>query len=279
MVFRRKQEFELKSAAQFALMRRAGLIVADALEAMVEAARPGTSTHELDAVAEKVIRAAGAVPSFLGYHGFPATTCLSVGAEVVHGIPGERVLLEGDVLSLDCGAIYEGWHGDSAVTVVIGASGDGAPGVQGLLQACEDAMWAGIAAVRGGGRLGDVSAAVESAARGAGPYGVVEGYGGHGIGSQMHMDPHVPNVGRAGRGPVLVEGMALAIEPMLTLGDAQVAELDDGWTVVSQDGSVAAHFEHTVALTPDGPWVLTARDGGQERLSALGVQVPTRELG
>ncbi|WP_121194826.1 type I methionyl aminopeptidase [Motilibacter peucedani] len=267
---RRKDAFEIKGPEQLALMRRAGLVVADALEAMVEAARPGLTTRELDAVAERVIRAAGAVPSFLGYHGFPATTCLSVGDEVVHGIPGDRVLQEGDVLSLDCGAIFQGWHGDSAVTVVLGEPGTE---VAALLRATEDAMWAGIAAARVGGRLGDVSAAVETAARGAGPFGVVEGYGGHGIGSAMHMDPHVPNVGRPGRGPALVEGMALAIEPMLVLGDAEVHELDDGWTVVTDDGSPAAHFEHSVALTADGPWVLTARDGGAARLGALGVAV------
>jgi methionyl aminopeptidase len=270
---RRRDAFELKSPEQFALMRKAGLVVADALEAMVEAARPGVRTRDLDAVAERVIRSAGAVPSFLGYHGFPATTCLSVGEQVVHGIPGDRVLLEGDVLSLDCGAVYEGWHGDSAVTVVLG---EASAEVAALLRATEDSMWAGIAAARVGGRLGDVSAAVEVSARGAGPYGVVEGYGGHGIGSAMHMDPHVPNLGRRGHGPALVEGMALAVEPMLTLGSPDVRELDDGWTVVTADGSPAAHFEHSVALTADGPWVLTARDGGAERLGALGVAVASR---
>ncbi|RZS90388.1 methionyl aminopeptidase [Motilibacter rhizosphaerae] len=264
MPFRRRARFELKTEEQFALMRRAGLIVAEALAAMVGAARPGVTTRELDAVAERLIRSSGAVPSFLGYHGFPATTCLSVGAEVVHGIPGERVLAEGEVLSLDCGAVYEGWHGDSALTVVVG----GEPGdeVAGLLRACEDAMWAGIAAARDGAVLGDVSAAVEGGVRAAGAYGIVQGYGGHGIGTSMHMDPLVPNTGPAGRGPELVAGMALAIEPMVTLGSPDVVELDDGWTVVTADGSLAAHFEHTVAITPDGPWVLTAPDGGRGRL-------------
>jgi methionyl aminopeptidase len=272
-MFRRRGAYEIKTDEQFALMRRAGLVVADALDAMVAAARPGLTTRELDGVAAEVIRDAGAVPSFLGYHGFPAVSCLSVDDEVVHGIPGDRLLKEGDVLSLDCGAIYEGWHGDSAVTVVLG---DPSPEVAGLLAACEDAMWAGIAAAVVGGRLGDVSAAVERATRSAGSYGIVEGYGGHGIGTQMHMDPHVPNLGRPGRGPELQAGMALAIEPMLTLGSPDVEELDDGWTVVTEDGSLAAHFEHTVALTVDGPWVLTARDGGATRLAAAGVATVAR---
>nr|WP_269205018.1 type I methionyl aminopeptidase [Motilibacter aurantiacus] len=261
----------MKTAEQIELMRRAGLVVADALAAMTRALSPGVTTKELDAVAEEVIRSAGAVPSFLGYHGFPASTCLSVNEEVVHGIPGGRRLQAGDVVSMDCGAIYEGWHGDSAVTVTVGV-----PTAEqaGLLAACEDAMWAGLAKAVVGGRLGDISAAVEQAARGRGAYGVVEGYGGHGIGSQMHMDPHVPNVGRAGRGPHLVAGMALAVEPMLTLGTHAVEELEDGWTVVTADGRLSAHFEHTVALTAEGPWVLTAPDGGRERLAALGVSTP-----
>jgi methionyl aminopeptidase len=273
-MFRRRGAYEIKTDEQLALMRRAGLVVADALDAMVEAARPGLRTRDLDAIAARVIRAAGALPSFLGYHGFPATTCLSVNEEVVHGIPGDRLLRDGDVLSLDCGAIYDGWHGDSAVTIVLGEPD---PAVAGLLAACEDAMWAGIGAARAGGRLGDVSSAVESATRAAGSYGIVAGYGGHGIGSAMHMDPHVPNLGRPGRGPVLEQGMAIAIEPMLTLGSPDVEELDDGWTVVAEDGSTAAHFEHTVAITPDGPWVLTARDGGAARLAAAGVRAGIRD--
>src|SRR4051794_4067288 len=252
-------------------MRRAGLVVADALAAMTQALAPGVTTRELDAIAEGVIRSAGAVPSFLGYHGFPASTCISINEEVVHGIPGPKTLRAGDVVSMDCGAIFEGWHGDSAVTVTVG---EPTPEQAGLLRACEDAMWAGIARAVVGGRLGDISAAIERTARAAGAYGVVEGYGGHGIGSQMHMDPHVPNVGRAGRGLHLVEGMALAIEPMLTLGTNAVTELEDGWTVVTGDGRAAAHFEHTVALTTDGPWVLTAHDGGRARLGALGVPTP-----
>nr|WP_269204747.1 type I methionyl aminopeptidase [Motilibacter deserti] len=261
----------MKTPEQIELMRRAGLIVADALAAMRQAVAPGITTKELDALAEEVIRSRGAVPSFLGYHGFPASTCISVNEEVVHGIPGAKQLREGDVVAMDCGAIFEGWHGDSALTVTVG---EPTAEQAGLLAACEDAMWAGLAKAVVGGRLGDVSAAVEQTARSRGAYGVVEGYGGHGIGSQMHMDPHVPNVGRAGRGMHLVEGMALAVEPMLNLGTHKVLELEDGWTVVTGDGRSSAHFEHTVALTADGPWVLTAHDGGRERLSALGVATP-----
>lgn len=272
MGFRRRSEFEIKTPEQIELMRRAGAIVADALDAMVQAARPGMTTRAVDAIAEDVIRSSGAVPSFLGYHGFPATTCLSVNEQVVHGIPDDRVLREGDLLSLDCGAIFRGWHADSAVSIVLG---EPTPAQAALLLACEAAMWAGLARVVAGGRLGDVSAAVEQSVRAAGTFGVVEGYGGHGIGSSMHMDPHIPNRGRAGRGPVLTEGMALAIEPMITAGDHEVVELDDGWTVVTTDGSVAAHFEHTVAITAQGPLVTTAHDGGRDRLRSLGVAVPS----
>ena len=270
-MFRRRDDIELKTTEQIELMRRAGLVVADAIAAVTDALAPGVTTKELDALAEDVIRSAGAVPSFLGYHGFPGSTCISINEEVVHGIPGPKQVRAGDVVSIDCGAIYEGWHGDSAVTVVVG---EPTAEQAGLLSACEDAMWAGLAKAVVGGRLGDVSAAVERTARARGAYGVVEGYGGHGIGSQMHMDPHVPNVGRAGRGLHLVEGMALAVEPMLTLGTHEVQELEDGWTVVTGDRRAAAHFEHNVALTAAGPWVLTARDGGPERLSALGVPTP-----
>jgi methionyl aminopeptidase len=271
---RRRQEWsiEVKTPAQLALMREAGLVVATALRAAAAAVEPGISTAELDAIAEREIRAAGAVPSFLGYHGYPATICTSVNEQVVHGIPSRAaVLAAGDLISIDCGAILHGWHGDAALTVSVGpARGD----LAGLLDACEQALWAGLARARPGARLTDISAAVEAAARAAGPYGIVEDYTGHGIGTRMHMDPPVPNYGRPGRGPVLTEGMALAIEPMLVLGSQETDVLDDGWTVVTTDGTWAAHFEHTVAITADGPWVLTAADGGASRL-ALATETST----
>jgi methionyl aminopeptidase len=244
-----------KSPAEIAVMREAGLVVAAAIAAVRAAVAPGVTTRELDAVAERVIRAAGAVPSFLGYHGFPATLCLSVNDEVVHGIPGDRVVEDGDVVSIDCGAIVGGFHGDAAVTVCVG---DVAEDVRRLVAVTEEALERALGAVRAGGRLSDVGAAVEAYVRPFG-YGVVEEYTGHGIGRALHEDPAVPNVAPKGpgRGPRLVTGMVLAIEPMVTLGSAMVSELDDGWTVVTQDGLAAAHFEHTIAIDEDGPVVLT----------------------
>jgi methionyl aminopeptidase len=271
---RRRQEWsiEVKTPAQLALMREAGLVVATALRAAAAAVEPGISTAELDAIAEAEIRRAGAAPSFLGYHGYPATICTSVNEQVVHGIPSRgAVLAAGDLISIDCGAIVSGWHGDAALTVSVGpARAD----VAGLLDACEQALWHGLARAEPGARLTDISAAVEAAARAAGPYGIVEDYTGHGIGTQMHMDPPVPNYGQPGRGPVLTEGMALAIEPMLVLGDQETDVLDDGWTVVTTDGTWAAHFEHTVAITADGPWVLTAADGGASGLARVAATTP-----
>ena len=258
---------QVKSPAEVARMREAGLVVGRTLQLLREAVAPGVTPLELDALAEEAIRGAGAVPSFKGYHGFPATICASVNDEVVHGIPGKRRLREGDVLSIDCGAILEGWHGDSAVTVPVG---EVAPELLELLRVTEDSMWAGIAAARVGGRLTDISHAIETAVVAAGDYGIVEDYGGHGIGTEMHQEPHLLNYGRPGRGPRLVEGIALAVEPMLTLGAPATRVLDDDWTVVTEDGSGSAHFEHTFALTAQGPWVLTALDGGAERLAALG---------
>jgi len=261
---RRAQAIQIKTPGQFAIMREAGLVVARTLEVVAAAVRPGVSTAELDALAEREIRAAGATPSFLGYHGYPATICTSVNEEIVHGIPSPaRRLNEGDIISIDCGAIVGGWHGDAAVTVGVGpVSAEHAA----LLSACETALWQGLAQARAGGRLGDISHAVETSITQAGPYGVVEEYTGHGIGTAMHMDPPVPNYGRPGRGPRLRAGMALAIEPMVMLGHPEAVLLDDGWTVITADRSWAAHFEHTVAITAEGPWVLTAEDGGRARL-------------
>jgi len=267
---------QIKTDAEVALMREAGLVVGRTLEALRAAAVPGVTTQDLDDLAESTIRAAGAIPSFKGYQPhpsippFPASICASVNDEVVHGVPGPRALRDGDIISIDCGAILEGWHGDAAVTVPIGEVTDEA---HELLRVTEESMWRGFAAARLGGRLTDISHAVESYARSQGAYGIVEEYGGHGIGTEMHQEPHLLNYGRPGRGPKLVKGLALAVEPMLTSGSRFTHELDDGWTVATVDGGLAAHFEHTFVLTDRGPWVLTALDGGAERLGALGVQV------
>jgi methionine aminopeptidase type I len=261
---------QIKTPHELELMRAAGLVVADAIAAVRAVVRPGVTTGELDAVAEDTIRSAGAVPSFLGYHGFTGSICASINDEIVHGIPDPtRVLAEGDNISIDCGAILNGWHGDSAVTVTVGppSAEDAA-----LMAVTERSMWAGLAAAVAGNRLTDISHAVEQVITGeAHRYGIVDHYGGHGIGTEMHQDPHVLNYGRPGRGPRLVPGLALAIEPMVTMGDPATEELDDGWTVVTKDRSRAAHFEHTVAVTPEGPWVLTAADGGLAGLAPFGI--------
>ena len=256
---KREPGVQVKTQPQLAFMWEAGQAVAAALQAAAEAVAPGVSTAELDAVARARIAAAGAVPSFLGYHDFPATICTCINDEIVHGIPSaSRLLQEGDVVSIDCGASVEGWHADAALTVGVGAI---PAELAKLIADCERALWQGLAAARAGARLSDISHAVERSVRAAGEYGIVEDYVGHGIGSEMHMDPPVPNYGRPGRGPVLAEGMALAIEPLLVLGSPETRLLDDGWTVVSEDGGWSAHFEHTVAITAAGPWVLTASAG------------------
>jgi methionyl aminopeptidase len=264
MRLRRKATIQVKTPEQLALMREAGLVVARTLKALSDAVRPGITTADLDTIAEREIRAAGAVPSFLGYFDYPASICTSVNQQIVHGIPSRaQRLAAGDIISIDCGAILDGWHGDAALTVGVGEI---APDDQALLDACQEALWAAIAQARPGSRLGDVSSAVERSVLASGQYGLIREYTGHGIGTRMHMPPDVPNFGEPGTGPRLLPGMALAIEPMITLGGEQTIELADGWTVVSADASRAAHFEHTVAITPDGPWVLTAEDGGISRL-------------
>jgi methionyl aminopeptidase len=266
MFRRRDRMIQIKTEHQVALMREAGLVVGRTLELLRAAVAPGVSTRELDAIAEEHIRGAGAVPSFKGYHGFPATICTSVNDEIVHGIPGDRVLREGDVVSIDAGAILAGWHGDAAITVPVGEI---APELTELLRVCEEAMWRGFAAARLGGRLSDISHAVEASVRSAGDYGIVEEYVGHGIGTEMHQDPPVPNYGRPGRGPRLQRGLVLAVEPMVNLGSSDTVLLDDGWTVKTRDGRYSAHFEHTFTLTDAGPWVLTAIDGGAAKLAEL----------
>ncbi len=273
-----RDRIEYKTPEQVAVMRRAGLVVADALGAVRARITAGVTTADLDAVAEEVILGAGATPSFLGYHGYPATLCVSVNEEIVHGIPGGRVLQPGDVVSVDCGAIVDGWHGDSAFSAVVG---DGHALDQELVTTTEDALWAGIAALARADRLGAVGEAVEEvveAAAAAGrnggvAYGIVEDYVGHGIGTAMHQPPDVPNYRTRDRGAKVRPGLCVAVEPMLVRGAEANRTLADDWTVVTEDGSRAAHWEHTVAVLEDGIVVLTAPDGGAERLGALGVQV------
>jgi methionyl aminopeptidase len=267
---RKEPSVQIKTPSELALMREAGLVVARTLAVLAAAVQPGISTAELDALAEREIRSAGALSSFKGYHGYPATICTSVNDQIVHGIPREDVTLAtGDIISIDAGAIVGGWHGDAALTVPVGP----VPAqVTELIRACELAMWHGLAAAVAGGRLTDISHAIETSARASGDYGLIQDYTGHGIGTQMHMHPAVPNHGRPGRGPLLAEGIALAIEPMLAAGKRQTAVLDDDWTVVTADGSLAAHFEHTVAITQAGPWVLTAEDGGASGFADIAAQ-------
>lgn len=264
----RERGVEIKTPEQIALMRKAGLVVGETLDLMRRTVRPGITTGELDAVAEDHIRSKGAVPSFKGYHGFPGSLCVSVNDEVVHGIPGDRVVEDGDVVSIDCGAIVEGWHGDAAVTVAVG---EVPAEVRELIRVTEEAMWHGIAAARLGGRVTDISHAVETYVRSQGSYGILEDYVGHGIGSAMHQPPNVPNYGKPGRGPRLVRGLALAVEPMVVLGSPDTRVLEDDWTVVTEDGRWAAHAENTFTLTENGAWVLTALDGGEAKLTELGV--------
>ena len=266
---------EYKTRGELQAMRAAGLILERALDAARAAIGSGVTTADLDAVVDAVFTESGAVSNFRGYHGYPAVICASVNEEIVHGIPSkDRVLHEGDLVSVDAGCSVDGWHADSAFSAHVGEP----PSMEevDLIAAAQDAMWAGIAAIHAGGRLGDVSWAVEtsvllSARQDGRRYGSITGYGGHGIGSAMHMDPFVPNQGRRNKGPRLADGMALAIEPMLTLGRSQTTELDDGWTVVTRDGSRAAHVEHSVAITDDGISVLTAHDRGAAGLDQYGI--------
>ncbi|MFI7671139.1 type I methionyl aminopeptidase [Nocardia sp. NPDC049526] len=263
MVFNRKKKVvPFRTAGELDAMAAAGAIVGRALVAARAAAKPGVSTLELDEIAEQVIRDAGAVPSFKGYHGFPGSICASVNDRVVHGIPtSSEILTEGDLVSIDCGAILDGWHGDSAWTFGVGTIIEAD---QLLSDATKMSMEAGIAAMLPGNRLTDISHAIEMGTRAAEKehgrsYGIVDGYGGHAIGREMHMDPFLANEGAPGKGPKLVVGSVLAIEPMLTLGTTQTKVLDDDWTVVTLDGSRAAHWEHSVAVTEDGPRILTVR--------------------
>lgn len=242
-----------KSKTELDLMREAGKIVALTHQELVKAIRPGITTKELDRIAEDFIRKQGAVPSFKGYHGYPASICASVNEELVHGIPGSRVLKEGDIISIDIGANIHGFHGDSAWTYPVGELSDEA--FQ-LLRVTEESLYKGIEQVREGNRLTDIGHAIQNHVEAA-DFSVVRDYVGHGIGRQMHEDPQIPNYGPPGRGPRLKVGMALAIEPMVNAGTYHCKTLADDWTVVTADGSLSAHFEHTVSLTEDGPEILT----------------------
>jgi methionyl aminopeptidase len=246
-----------KSNDEIAKMRESGRITAGTIERVLAAVRPGASTADLDAVAEAYIRERGAVPSFKGYRGFPASICTSLNNEIVHGIPSsKRVLKEGDLVSLDFGAIWQGFHSDSAVTVFVGEPPSSE--AEKLVRVTEEALDAGIAEIRPGGRITDISNAVQQCAEGAG-FSVVREYVGHGVGRALHEDPQIPNYGAAGRGPEMKPGLVVAVEPMVNLGGWETAVMADDWTVVTMDGSLSAHFEHTIAVTEDGHEVLTAR--------------------
>jgi methionyl aminopeptidase len=246
-----------RSAAELERMRAAGRLVGEVLTELRAHVAPGVTTADLDALAEKRILAAGAIPAFKGYHGYPATICASINEEVIHGIPsGRRVLNEGDVISLDVGASLGGYFGDSAITVAVGQVSEEAAT---LLRVTDESLYKAIEAVKPGGRISDIGHAVQQHVEAYG-FSVVREFVGHGIGQSMHEEPQVPNYGQPGRGPRLAEGMVIAIEPMVNAGKPAVKVLGDGWTAVTKDGSLSAHFEHTVAVTADGPWILTARE-------------------
>ncbi len=246
-----------KSPSELQRMRAANTLVADILAELAAAVKPGVTTGDLDELAERRVREAGAVPAFKGYRGYPATLCASVNEEVVHGIPSDRRLSEGDVISLDMGVLVDGFYGDSAVTVGVGRIDEKATG---LLRVTEEALYRGIEQARVGGRLSDIGHAIQHWVESNG-FSVVREFVGHGIGTKLHEEPQIPNYGQPGRGPRLVEGMVLAIEPMVNMGRASVKVLPDGWTAVTRDGSLSAHFEHTVAITSAGPAILTLRSG------------------
>lgn len=246
----------IKTPQQIAIMRRAGRVVAEMLQACADAARPGITTDDLDKVARQVLAKRKAKSNFLGYHGYPAVICTSPNDVIVHGIPGSYRLEEGDIISIDCGAIIDGWHGDAARTIAVGEISDE---VRKLVTATEESLWAGIQHVRDGARLSDIGHAVQTVAEGAG-FSVVREYVGHGIGRAMHEEPQVLNYGEPGKGMKLKVGHVLAVEPMVNLGSCETQLADDGWTVTTADGSLSAHFEHSIAVTEHGPEVLTVLD-------------------
>jgi len=261
---------QIKDLEQLKVMRRAGLLVGQTLQVLRENIKAGMSTDALDAIAAANIKRGGGTSNFLGYHGYPKTICVSINDEIVHGIPGPRIINDGDIVSIDCGAIIEGWHGDAAFSIGIGNVD---PADQKLMDVCEESMWVGIAAGKNGGKLSDIGYAIEQYVNLQGKYGILQEYGGHGIGTEMHQEPHVLNFGKAGNGPEIIPGMALAIEPMITRGTHKTKVLADDWTVVSTDQSRGAHFEHSYVICPDGkPFVLTSIDGGKSELARFGIE-------
>ncbi|MHA7305334.1 type I methionyl aminopeptidase [Arthrobacter sp. TMN-49] len=268
-----QQRIEYKTIDQMRIMRRSGLILDGALNTTIAAVAPGITTAELNAVFTAELKKAGATSNFLGYHGFPASICTSVNEEVVHGIPGPRVLEAGDIISIDGGAIVEGWHSDSARTTIVGGPDAEDPADRRLSDITEESMWRGIAAMASAKYVGDIGDAIDEyvSSQPGKELGILEDYVGHGIGSAMHMAPDVLNFASKHRGPKLKPGMCLALEPMLVRGGLDTLTLEDDWTVITTDKARAAHWEHSVAVHNKGIWVLTAADGGAERLAPWGV--------
>lgn len=262
---------QIKSLDQLRTMRQAGLLVRSTLELVRSNIKAGITTSALDSIAEANIKRGGGSSNFKGYHGYPATICVSINDEIVHGIPGDRMIMPGDIVSVDCGAIIDGWHGDAAFSVIV----DPVDNLrQTMLDVCEESMWHGIAAGAIGKTVGDIGFAIEKYINSQGKYGILREYGGHGIGTAMHMEPHILNYGRSGSTPTIKEGMCFAIEPMITLGGEKTRVLSDSWTVVTVDSSHGSHFENTYCIAPDGkPFVLTEVDGGQAQLARFGIEV------
>jgi methionyl aminopeptidase len=262
---------QIKTLDQLKTMRRAGLLVRSTLELVKSQIKPGITTSALDAIAEANIKRGGGTSNFKGYHGFPATICVSINDEIVHGIPSERMIMPGDIVSVDCGAIVDGWHGDAAFSVMVEPTKEDS---MKMLDVCEESMWVGIAAGVLGSRLSDIGHAIENYINSKGNYGILREYGGHGIGTAMHMEPHILNYGKPGNGPKIEAGMVFAIEPMITLGSERTKVLEDNWTVVTVDKSHGAHFENSYCIAPDGkPFVLTAEDGGKANLARFGIEI------
>jgi len=262
---------QIKTLDQLQTMRAAGLLVRSTLELVKANIKAGITTSALDAIAEANIKRGGGTSNFKGYHGYPATICVSVNDEIVHGIPGDRMIMPGDIVSVDCGAVIDGWHGDAAFSVIVDPIDDAR---QKMLNVCEESMWVGIAAGAAGAKLSSIGHAIEKYTNEQGNYGILREYGGHGIGTSMHMEPHILNYGKPGNGPTIEPGMVFAIEPMITMGTHKTKILADNWTVVTTDGSHGSHFENSYCIAPDGkPFVLTAIDGGKAELARFGVEI------
>jgi methionyl aminopeptidase len=262
---------QIKTLDQLQTMRKAALLVRSTLDLVKANIKAGITTSALDAIAEANIKRGGGTSNFKGYHGFPATICVSINEEVVHGIPGDRMIMPGDIVSVDCGAVIDGWHGDAAFSVIVEPQDEPR---QKMLDVCEESMWVGIAAGVAGAKLSDIGHAIEKYTNSQGSYGILREYGGHGIGTALHMEPHILNYGKPGFGPTIEAGMVFAIEPMITMGTHKTQILDDKWTVVTTDQSHGAHFENSYCVAPDGkPFVLTEVDGGQANLARFGIEV------